>query len=82
MCFTFGCFEGFVRVRNINFPIVFDAINVIDMRKMFYKCKSLNKIKLSDFNTSNVTNVSGIFGKCPGLTYSIYPHLIDVMLQI
>ena len=38
------------------------------MKKMFYKCKSLNTIELSDFNTSNVTNMSGMFGECPGLT--------------
>ena len=32
---------------------------------MFYRCSSLKEIKLSNFNTNNVTNMNGMFSKCP-----------------
>ena len=38
--------------------------NVTNMRRMFYKCSSLQKLNLSNFNTNNVTNMRGMFYKC------------------
>ena len=35
---------------------------------MFYKCSSLKEINLSNFNTNNVTNMSGMFDGCEKLT--------------
>ena len=35
---------------------------------MFYKCKCLNKIDLSRFNSGNVTNMGSMFSRCEGLT--------------
>ena len=34
---------------------------------MFYGCSSLTNIDLSNFNTNNVTNMSGMFYKCSSL---------------
>ena len=31
---------------------------------MFYGCKSLTSLNLSNFNTPEVVNMAGIFGKC------------------
>ena len=31
---------------------------------MFHKCSSLKELKLSNFNTNNVTNMSYMFSKC------------------
>jgi len=34
---------------------------------MFYNCKDLNDLDLSNFNTENIINMSGMFNKCLGL---------------
>ena len=34
---------------------------------MFYKCSSLKKLNLSNFNTNNVTNMVGMFYGCSSL---------------
>ena len=34
---------------------------------MFYDCKSLTNLNLSNFNTQNVTNMSGMFSYCKSL---------------
>ena len=34
---------------------------------MFYKCNSITNIDVSNFNTQNVTNMSGMFYKCKKL---------------
>ena len=38
------------------------------MSYMFYECTSLTSIDLSNFNTSNVTNMWGMFNYCSSLT--------------
>ena len=38
------------------------------MDYMFYNCNSLKSIDLSNFNTSNVTNMKGMFYNCSSLT--------------
>ncbi len=35
---------------------------------MFGSCTSLTSLDLSNFNTSNVTNMNGMFGSCTSLT--------------
>ena len=35
---------------------------------MFYKCSSITSLNLSGFDTSNVTNMSGMFQKCSSIT--------------
>ena len=39
-----------------------------DMQKMFYNCKNLSSLDLSNFNTEKVTNMSGMFLGCSALT--------------
>ena len=34
------------------------------MSEMFRGCSSLSEINLSNFNTNNVTNMSGMFNRC------------------
>ena len=78
----FGCFKGFSRVRNINFPIGFNTSNVIDMKKMFYKCKSLNTIELSDFNQAMLQIWVVYLVNVQALLHLIYPNLIRAVLLI
>ena len=35
---------------------------------MFYDCKSLKSLDISNFNTQNVNNMSGMFYNCKSLT--------------
>ena len=35
---------------------------------MFFECSSLTNIDLSNFNTNNVTDMSGMFSECNKLT--------------
>ena len=37
------------------------------MRSMFNKCISLKELNISNFNTTNVTNMSFMFSKCSSL---------------
>ncbi len=37
------------------------------MGYMFYGCSSLTNINLSNFNTNNVIDMSGLFGGCSSL---------------
>ena len=37
------------------------------MNNIFYECDSLTNIDLSNFNTQNVINMSGMFYKCNSL---------------
>ena len=37
------------------------------MSYMFYGCSSLINLNLSNFNTNNVTNMSGMFNECSSL---------------
>ena len=52
------------------------------MSCMFFKCSSLTSLILSNFNTSNVKDMSGMFGDCSSLTSLIYLILILIMLLI
>ena len=38
------------------------------MSRMFGGCSSLSSLDLSNFNTSNVTNMSGMFSGCQSLS--------------
>ena len=45
-----------------------DTSSVTDMSNMFYSCRSLTSLNVSNFNTSSVTNMSHMFQNCTGLT--------------
>ena len=42
--------------------------NLTKTNHMFYGCKSLTNLNLSNFNTQNVTNMGGMFDDCNSLT--------------
>jgi len=42
--------------------------NLENICLMFYRCTSLTKIDLTNFNTDNVTNINGLFSGCSSLT--------------
>ena len=48
-------------------PII--PINATSCYDMFYGCKSLTQLNLSNFDTSQVINMSGIFSACTALTH-------------
>ena len=52
------------------FPHLLNSTNL-----MFYKCKDLEYLDLSNFNTENVTNMSGMFNRCLGLRTLILTNL-------
>ena len=46
----------------------FDISSLTSMRYMFYACYSLQTLNSSNFDTSSVTNIIGMFIKCSSLT--------------
>ena len=39
------------------------------LRNMFYKCKSLKEINVSNFDTTNVNNFNAMFYECSNIDY-------------
>ena len=61
----------FYRLKNLEKITGLEYLNtekVTDMQKMFYNCKNLSSLDLSNFNTEKVTNMSGMFFGCSALT--------------
>ena len=54
----------YVRAKNSNDPVIANA----SCRNMFYYKNKLTTIDLSNLDTSNVTDMSFMFGECSGLT--------------
>ena len=51
-----------------NYEIIYIFHNLLNATNlMFYNCKDLYDLDLSNFNTKNVTNMSGMFNKCTAL---------------
>lgn len=48
-------------------PVI--PINATSCYRMFYKCTSLNKPDLNDFDTSQIINMYGMFESCENLTH-------------
>ena len=60
-----GLFSSFTKVMSIEFNNNIDTSQVTDMREMFLGCWNLQSIDLSCFDTTNVTNMSCMFGSTP-----------------
>ena len=61
----------FKRLKNLEKITGLEYLNtekVTDMQKMFYNCKNLSSLDLSNFNTEKVTNMSGMFYYCNKLS--------------
>lgn len=69
---TKNWFHGFEKLTTIKGLYNLITINVTDMSWMFYDCKSLTSLdlsqKVSNFKTDNVTDMSGMFCYCTNLT--------------
>ena len=54
--------------KSVTFAPDFDTSNVTDMSRMFYYCRALTTLDVSNFNTENVTNMNNMFCFCSSLT--------------
>jgi len=61
-----GLFRNFENVRTIYFNDNFDTSNVISMSTMFNNCFNLERLDLSGFDTSRVTNMYCMIGGAGG----------------
>lgn len=57
-------FGGYKNVKKILFSPNFRTDNVKNMRGMFWGCRKLEEICVSDFCTYNVRSMSGMFNEC------------------
>ena len=64
----YSLFGWYTNLKEIDGLDKFDTSNVTDMGGMFYCCKSLTTIDVSNFDTSNVTRMSSMFNGCKSLT--------------
>ena len=60
-------FYNFVNLKSVDFGDYIDTTRIRDMSRMFYNCKNLQELDLTNFNTSNATKMYGIFGFCEKL---------------
>ena len=58
-------------LESINFGNKFDTSNVTNMGSMFNTCSSLTSLDLSNFNTSQVTNMSFMFVGFPNIELNL-----------
>lgn len=63
----------------VDITIPFDTSNVISMRYMFANCDLLKSVDLSECDTSNVTNMVGMFQYCYELTNLKIPNVSSVV---
>ncbi|UQS83686.1 BspA family leucine-rich repeat surface protein [Bombilactobacillus thymidiniphilus] len=61
-------FAGLHNLRAIDGLANLDTSQVTDMHAMFYDCKNLTNLDLSDFDTSKVTNMAEMFEYCENLS--------------
>ena len=60
-------FYGCSSLKEINLTNKFNTNKVINMNYMFYKCENLIFLDLSNFDSSNVTDMSYMFSGCKSL---------------
>ena len=61
-------FRGMENLTSISGLSYLNTSNVTSMRDMFYDCKSLTSLYLSNFNTAKVTSMWNMFRNCKSLT--------------
>lgn len=61
-------FGGYYNTEKIDFNNSFDTSALINTYCMFYDCKKLKQLDVSDFDTKDVTNMSWMFAACESLT--------------
>ena len=60
-------FSSLSNVKTITFSDKINTANVTNMKSMFFDCKSLTSLDLSNFDTRNVTDMSHMFQNCQKL---------------
>ena len=55
------------KYSTINFSKYFDLSHATSISQMFINCSKVQTLDLSSFNTSNVTNMAGVFQECYNL---------------
>ena len=66
-----GCYMWFYKCTNLATIEGFENLNTENMTKMsymFFLCRNLSSLDLTNFNTGNVTDMWGMFEGCEGLT--------------
>ena len=66
-----GCYKWFYKCTNLATIEGFENLNTENMTKMtymFFLCRNLSSLDLTNFNTGNVTEMWGMFEGCEGLT--------------
>ena len=66
-----GMFEDCRNLRNLNMDDIYGGLDegkLISMKSMFAGCENLEGVDLSNFNTSNVTDMGQMFSQCQSLT--------------
>ena len=66
-----GCYKWFYKCTNLTTIEGFENLNTENMTKMsymFFLCRNLSSLDLTNFNTGNVTEMWGMFEGCEGLT--------------
>lgn len=66
--FSSSTSDRFSNVTAINGADKLDTSNVTAMNLMFYRCKALTTLDVSNWNTSKVTTLSSMFRECSSLT--------------
>ena len=65
---TLSCFFApLTELETITGLEYLNTANVTDMSLLFFNCKKLTSLDLSNFNTAKVTNMEKMFGTCPNL---------------
>ena len=65
---TYDMFGDCRSLTSISFSDKFNTEKVNNMNAMFYFCKNLTSLDLSNFNTSNVISMNQMFQQCESLT--------------
>ena len=60
-------FENINKIISISFTSSFNTINITRMDSMFFNCKNLIYIDISNFRTINVTSMNSMFSGCSSL---------------
>ena len=64
-----GMFQSWEKLKAIKFDNFYTSkVTNTNMNSVFSSCSSLTSLDLSNFNTSNVTDMSFMFASCTGLT--------------
>ena len=60
-------FKGIKQLTSISFPKEFDTTNIKSLRSMFYDCKKLTSVDITNFVTKNIVDIAYLFYGCSSL---------------